>query len=95
MQTPVMVMNTNSRRETGRKAQLANIQAAKVIKLKRMHYSIFSLFFSSIIVGSIINCHLNLGTSSYVKNALRSNGRYRYDKRWVINKLIYSNAILR
>ena len=31
MQTPVMVMNTNSKRETGRKAQLANIQAAKVI----------------------------------------------------------------
>ena len=30
MQTPVMVMNTNSKRETGRKAQLANIQAAKV-----------------------------------------------------------------
>ena len=30
MQAPVMVMNTNSKRETGRKAQLTNIQAAKV-----------------------------------------------------------------
>ena len=42
MQTPVMVMSTNSRRETGRKAQLANIQAAKVTRLKRMPLSIFS-----------------------------------------------------
>jgi len=31
MQTPVMVMSTNSKRETGRKAQLANIQAAKAV----------------------------------------------------------------
>lgn len=31
MQAPVMVMNTNSKRETGRKAQLANIQAAKAV----------------------------------------------------------------
>ena len=30
MQAPVMVMNTNTKRETGRKAQLTNIQAAKV-----------------------------------------------------------------
>jgi hypothetical protein len=30
MQTPVMVLNTNTSRETGRKAQLANIAAAKV-----------------------------------------------------------------
>jgi T-complex protein 1 subunit gamma len=30
MQAPVMVMNTNTKRESGRKAQLANIQAAKV-----------------------------------------------------------------
>lgn len=30
MQAPVMVMNTNSKRESGRKAQLTNIQAAKV-----------------------------------------------------------------
>lgn len=42
MQTPVMVMSTNSRRETGRKAQLANIQAAKVKRLKRMPLGIFS-----------------------------------------------------
>lgn len=31
MQAPVMVMNTNSKRESGRKAQLANIQAAKAV----------------------------------------------------------------
>lgn len=31
MQAPVMVMNTNTKRESGRKAQLANIQAAKVL----------------------------------------------------------------
>ena len=28
--TPVMVMNTNTQRESGRATQLANIQAAKV-----------------------------------------------------------------
>jgi hypothetical protein len=28
--TPVMVLNTNTKRETGRKAQIANITAAKV-----------------------------------------------------------------
>jgi hypothetical protein len=28
--TPVHVLNTNTKRETGRKAQYANIQAAKV-----------------------------------------------------------------
>ena len=32
MQAPVMVMSTNSKRESGRKAQFANIQAAKVTK---------------------------------------------------------------
>lgn len=31
MQAPVMVMNTNSKRESGRKAQLTNIQAAKAV----------------------------------------------------------------
>lgn len=30
MQAPVMVMNTNNKRESGRQTQLANIQAAKV-----------------------------------------------------------------
>jgi hypothetical protein len=30
MQAPVMVMNTNTKRESGRQTQLANIQAAKV-----------------------------------------------------------------
>lgn len=34
MQAPVMIMNTNSKRESGRKAQFANIQAAKVPILK-------------------------------------------------------------
>lgn len=31
MQAPVMVMNTNSKRETGRKAQLGNVAAAKAV----------------------------------------------------------------
>lgn len=31
MQAPVMVMNTNSKRQTGRKTQFANIQAAKAV----------------------------------------------------------------
>lgn len=35
MQAPVMVMNTNTKRESGRKTQFANIQAAKVSKTKR------------------------------------------------------------
>lgn len=39
-----MVMSTNSKRETGRKAQLANIQAAKVPLLIEMP-SAFSLFY--------------------------------------------------
>jgi hypothetical protein len=30
MQTPVMIMNTTTKRESGRQTQLANIQAAKV-----------------------------------------------------------------
>ncbi len=30
MQAPVMVLNTNTKRESGRQTQLANIQAAKV-----------------------------------------------------------------
>jgi hypothetical protein len=33
---PILVMNTNTRRETGRKAQIANIQAAKVIFTKKI-----------------------------------------------------------
>lgn len=45
MQTPVMVMNTNSKRESGRKAQLANIQAAKVIQSFIMHLAFFIAFF--------------------------------------------------
>lgn len=31
MQAPVMVLNTNTRRESGRQTQLANIQAAKAV----------------------------------------------------------------
>lgn len=30
-----MVMNTNTKRESGRQTQLANIQAAKVIKFRK------------------------------------------------------------
>jgi T-complex protein 1 subunit gamma len=44
MQTPVMVMNTNSKRESGRKAQLANIQAAKVIHFLQMRKHLLSQF---------------------------------------------------
>lgn len=33
---PILVMNTNTRRETGRKAQIANIQAAKVTYHKNL-----------------------------------------------------------
>jgi len=33
MQAPVMVMNTNTKRESGRQTQLTNIQAAKVQNL--------------------------------------------------------------
>lgn len=87
MQTPVMVMSTNSKRETGRKAQLANIQAAKVNPLKTMHACIFLSFFLFNILGSIRNRYFNFGTSSYVKNAIRSNGGNRYDKWWVRIKL--------
>jgi T-complex protein 1 subunit gamma len=32
MQAPVMVLNTNTKRESGKLTQLANIQAAKVLK---------------------------------------------------------------
>ncbi len=95
MQTPVMVMNTNSKRETGRKAQLANIQAAKVKRIITMPLGIFPFWISSNILGSRINRHFDPGTSGYVKNAVRPNGRYRYDK-WRVRKyFIYSNAILR
>jgi hypothetical protein len=35
MQAPVMVMNTNTKRESGRQTQLANIQAAKVKNIQK------------------------------------------------------------
>jgi hypothetical protein len=41
MQAPVMVMSTNSKRETGRKAQFANIQAAKVNNLLETSRDVF------------------------------------------------------
>lgn len=44
MQAPVMVMNTNTKRETGRKAQLANIQAARVI-ITTEEFTLLSLLF--------------------------------------------------
>lgn len=31
MQAPVLVLNTNTKRETGRKAQMGNIAAAKAV----------------------------------------------------------------
>ena len=39
MQAPVMVMNTNTKRESGRKTQLGNIQAAKVKSFIEESYS--------------------------------------------------------
>jgi hypothetical protein len=47
MQTPVMVMNTNSKRETGRKAQLASIQAAKVNHLTLNAFAFISFYIAS------------------------------------------------
>jgi len=38
--TPVLVLNTNTKRETGHKAQIANIQAAKVGN-KRARFLLF------------------------------------------------------
>lgn len=52
MQAPVMVMNTNSKRETGRKAQLTNIQAAKVSLFNRRPPPPF-FYFSVIHVGCL------------------------------------------
>ena len=40
--TPVMVLNTNTKRETGRKAQIGNINAAKVIFNQNLSCSIFN-----------------------------------------------------
>jgi len=37
-----MVMNTNTKRETGRKAQLANIQAARVAIHQQKSHSLLS-----------------------------------------------------
>jgi len=91
-----MVMNINSKRETGRKAQLANIQAAKVIKPWINASCIFIyLFVASYIVGCSINRNFNFRASGYAQNAFRSNGRYRYDQRRVIKLIIFRNAILR
>ena len=57
MQAPVMVMNTNTKRETGRKAQLTNIQAAKVpFDYRRPRLLLSTLLYYS---GCILNRHLH------------------------------------
>lgn len=65
MQAPVMVMNTNTKRESGRQTQLANIQAAKVNILP--------------FLGSCRYCDLHSGPSIHVEDAPRPNGRYCHD----------------
>lgn len=70
MQTPVMVMNTNSKRETGRKAQLANIQAAKVINfLFNAPKHSFPSFYLNHILGCRRYRHFNPRSTSHVENA--------------------------
>ena len=78
MQAPVMVMNTNSKRESGRKAQLTNIQAAKVLIHFRRHCLLSSTLPSY--SGCLRNCHLHSWTSINAQNVARSNGRNRHDK---------------
>ena len=96
MQTPVMVMNTNSKRESGRKAQLANIQAAKVIPiLCNVARHSFSFLSFKHILGCLINRNFDSWSTSHVENASWSDGRYCHDQRWVRIFLIFSNAILR
>lgn len=73
-----MVMNTNSKRESGRKAQLTNIQAAKVQPLQgRLGLLSFSFLTYA---GCIRDSHFNLGTSGYVEDVVGSYGRYRDDE---------------
>lgn len=78
MQAPVMVMNTNSKRESGRKAQITNIQAAKVPYLFRRPRLLLSTcrYYS----GCLRNRHLNPRTTIYAQNVTRSNGWNRDDK---------------
>jgi len=68
MQAPVMVMNTNSKRETGRKAQLTNIQAAKV---NLFHRRVLPPFFQFCVIhaGCLRNNHFHSRPSIYVEDA--------------------------
>ena len=72
-QTPVLVLNTTTRREHGRKAQLANINAAKVI-----------LFVTPIlsVLGSCQHCDNHSWTQINVEDAYGSHGWNRDDQRW-------------
>ncbi len=50
-----------------------------------MHFAF--IFFEKHILGSRINRNINPWTPGHVENVIRSNGRYRNDKRWV-NKIL-------
>ena len=92
MQAPVMVMNTNSKRESGRKAQITNIQAAKVSFPSRRLCLLPST--CPIYLGRLRNRHFNPRTPIHAQDVAGSHGRNRYDQRWVRIDLL-SNAILR
>lgn len=85
MQAPVIVVNTKTQRESGRKAQYSNIMAAKVKSANRLmllplnHFSerlaIFSCFLDS------GRCHTLLpGPLFHAKDAHGSHGRHCLDK---------------
>ena len=92
MQAPVMVMNTNSKRESGRQAQMANILAAKVSPLQRRPSLLLSTFLYH--SGCLRYCHLHPRTSVHAQDDPRSHGRHRHDQRRVPPSPL-SNAILR
>ena len=75
MQAPVMVMNTNTKRESGRQTQLANIQAAKVHKFAEI---LVILTFAPHIqyLGSSWYRDIHFGPSVHVEDAPGPNGRH-------------------
>lgn len=79
MQAPVMVMNTNSKRESGRKAQLANIQAAKVQHFLRLPKETL-LYLCAFNLGCRRYSYLDSWSPIHAKNAPRPDGRHRHDQ---------------
>jgi hypothetical protein len=80
--TPVLVLNTNTKRESGRKAQFANIQAAKVhpFRVCCWHTSVFKNIQNS---GCRRNCHKHAGPPVHAQDAAGPHGRHRDDQRRV------------